>query len=1282
MLIGIVRVGDVVAERFELLSLAGSGGMGAVFRARDLQDAREVALKVQRGGITPEEVLRFEREAQVLEQVRHPCVVEHVAHGKTARNQAWIAMEWIDGEDLHTRLKRGRLTIEESLELASGLASALAAAHERGVVHRDVKPHNVMLAGGDPRAPKLLDFGVARVELDSSIADLTEVGQIVGTPAYMAPEQARADATVDARADVFSLGCVMYACLSGRAPFVGENLVALLTKVLFTDVPRVSSSVRDVAPPLDELVALMMSKDRERRPRDGVAVLRALRMIDAPRAAYPQRSPSVRPGALGAREQRWACVLVAAMDAATIMQGARAERTEVDAASGLFTVVRQSGARLEVLANGSHVVVWSGTGTTVDASRAAARAALAVREALGEVPIGLASGRASTDDAQPVGAAVERAAALADRSTGEVLVDEELARMLAGRFDLERRGDSFVLGAERDARFDARTLLGKPTPCVGRDVELATLAAMFAECVEEGVAAAALVTGDVGIGKSRVRYEFARALQASHPAARIWSAQGDVVSEGAVFGVAAALVRDACGVGLGETKSAVRAKIVARVSEHVPPADRARVASRLCEMAGAPWESEVDEALANGRREPIVMGDQLRVAWEDFLVAECADAPVVLVIEDLQWADRASVALVDRALRNFGKRPWMVIGVGRPEIAERLPKLWADHGVRESSLGPLKDRAAERLVRAVLGDGHQAERVARIVERAAGNAYVLEELVRAEAEGHGDAVPETVLAMVEARLLRLGAESRRVLRAASVYGARFEARGVAAVLEDTTGEETLESLVAQEWLASLPNGGYAFRQATVRDAAYATWVEDEARLAHLRAAEWLEAGSEGEAATVADHFERAEAEGRAAAWWTKAAEQALEGNDFAAALVRADRAIACGVQGEALARSWLAKVEAHSWRGDSVALLESARAAANVPDASVDVRAEATRWIVVGGQRLARRDVVSEAVARLSETVDAHGERPRVLVAALAGSTAAFAAGDRDAAEALAEKADRAAERIAAPDALLRAWVLTTDVYRTHTRHESETYARGGLAAARALAEAGAVRRACVQRGNAGYGLLLLGAHREAIDVLEEALAEATRLGVPRAAAVTQHNLGLALSRCGDHAGAERAERAAIEFAIGGKDKHWEALSRDYLARILVNAGRAAEAEAEARKAAELLPPAQHSGVVWVSLADALLARGDAQRRAEALELVRRAHATLVAGASQLHDEPSIIWRVYIDALEANGMHDEAAAARERARAWLVESAAHIDSEHYRHTFLYEEPDNARIMAR
>ncbi|MEO6572917.1 MAG: serine/threonine-protein kinase, partial [Polyangiaceae bacterium] len=259
----------LVAGRFELGPSIGAGGMGAVYAAVDRMTGEKVAVKVLRGQSASDRE-RFAREARVLSELRHPGVVRYIAHGSAMDEAPYLAMEWLDGEDLGQRLQREGLSYSQTVKMITRVADTLSAAHARGIIHRDLKPSNLYLPGGDIERVKLLDFGIARV--GAAVTHGTKHGSILGTPAYMSPEQARGDRALDARTDVFALGCVMFECLTGQPPFVGEHVLAVLAKILLEESPHAREVRASIPEPLDRLVARMMNKSADLRPESAAAV--------------------------------------------------------------------------------------------------------------------------------------------------------------------------------------------------------------------------------------------------------------------------------------------------------------------------------------------------------------------------------------------------------------------------------------------------------------------------------------------------------------------------------------------------------------------------------------------------------------------------------------------------------------------------------------------------------------------------------------------------------------------------------------------------------------------------------------------------------------------------------------------------------------------------------------------------------------------------------------------------------------------------------------------------
>jgi eukaryotic-like serine/threonine-protein kinase len=303
----------------------------------------------------------------------------------------------------------------------------------------------------------------------------------------------------------------------------------------------------------------------------------------------------------------------------------------------------------------------------------------------------------------------------------------------------------------------------------------------------------------------------------------------------------------------------------------------------------------------------------------EWIGAEARRRPLLIALEDLHWGDPATVNYLARALREHPELPWMVLALARPEVDEVFPKLWSDAAPRRMDLPALGRRAAEQLVRAVLGDDVSAETLGRIIERAGGNAFYLEELIRHAAEGGGE-LPDTVLAMVQSRLEGLEPEARRVLQVASVFGETFREAGVEALLGGESAPMDvggwLEHLVDVELLehnhgADAGPGELTFRHALVRDAAYALIADGDKRAAHLAAAEWLEQQPAIGPHVLIEHFERAGAPEHAVRHYLHAAREADAAGDFEASCSLCERGRNAGAEGEV--RGELGLIEGYAW---------------------------------------------------------------------------------------------------------------------------------------------------------------------------------------------------------------------------------------------------------------------------------------------------------------------------------------------------------------------------------
>jgi serine/threonine protein kinase len=256
-------------SHFEILEKLGEGDMGVLYKARDLRLNRQVAVKVlpEQAVTSPDRQARFEQEAKAASALNHPNIIT-IHEIDTAAGVTFIAMEFVDGRTLDQVIARRGLRFTEALKYAVQITDALAAAHGIGIVHRDLKPANIMIAGKGQI--KVLDFGLAKLTpsatapSDATVTIQSDTGLLVGTAAYMSPEQAQAQ-PIDVRSDIFSFGVVLYEMLTGRRPFAGDTKLSILNAVVNQEPPPVKQIVEGLPPELDRIAARCLRKDPARR---------------------------------------------------------------------------------------------------------------------------------------------------------------------------------------------------------------------------------------------------------------------------------------------------------------------------------------------------------------------------------------------------------------------------------------------------------------------------------------------------------------------------------------------------------------------------------------------------------------------------------------------------------------------------------------------------------------------------------------------------------------------------------------------------------------------------------------------------------------------------------------------------------------------------------------------------------------------------------------------------------------------------------------------------------
>ena len=1310
-------VGRIVAGRFELERQAGAGGMGTIYCARDLTTGQRVAIKLL-NLLEGRGAERFDAESEILAELAHPAIVRHVAHGVTENGERYLAMEWLQGEDLGARLGRSEddpLTPSDSLILIRRAAEALAYTHPRGIVHRDIKPENLFLPEGDVSRLKLLDFGIARMARAGR--RLTATGSVVGTPGYMAPEVLRGVEESVANADIFSLGCVLFHCLSGRPAFEAEDPTALMAKILLQDAPRLREFVPQIPESLEQLLVRMLEKDPSARPADGAALVVALdalpQTLDLELGERPQR----RRLSLTASEQRIACVVMAgpsdiSRKSAEPGQGPPGKTLHVGMASVVGDAIPVAipssstpidprltelesvlslahGARTHALPDGTLVVTMSDVGKPKDHVTSAARCALLMRTALPGVPIVVATGPGRFSAWSVAGEVIDVGARLLRvTAPGAIRLDDVAAGLLDVRFEVEKDGPSRFLKNEREAFATNSVLLGKNTDFVGRGREISMLTNLHASVITESTAAAVLVTGPAGIGKSRLRQEFVDWVRRQPDHTEILFGAGDSLSSGGPFGMLGRALRRSAGIHDSESLDVRRAKLRERVARHVEPASRTRIAAFLGELAGTTFADDFSDVLRSARQSAQLMSDGIRRAWEDWLAAECKAGPVLILLEDLHWGDLGTVTLVDAALRTLRESPLMVMAFARPDVTATFPDLWSERELQTIRLAPLSRKAAEKLVREALGTKTDPTVIAQVVERADGNAFFLEELIRARAEGRGGTLPNSVLGTVQSRLDAEGADIKRVLRAASIFGERFNGDDVVALLGGPREAENirawLDHIEARELIARAAEprsaGGvaYVFSHALVREAAYAMLTEDDRVLGHRLAGDWLEPLDVADPMTLAEHFRRGEEPSRAVRWYHKAAEQALNANDLAAAIERAGLGLSCGAGGELAGALRLTQAEAHLWRGELDRAEERAREAVGELTPGTSAWLRANGQVVIAAAKRGDLDRVEAQVQLVTSTLPEFGARNAEIVCLSWAANYLIFGGRVTAAENLLLMIGDLAGDLSEVDAQAVALVRQVNATRASSRGELGTCVREFREALAAFEQAGDLRNACAVRSNLAYIYSELGDFERAETALRAALEAADRMGLHDVTAQVQHNLGRVLEWRGQLIEARALEQKAVDSFAKQGDPRLEGVARAYLAEIALDGGQTREAEHEASVAMQLLKVAPSLRVPATAIwARALVALHQPREGLAAAEEAFRALATL----GDIEEGEAMVRLAYAECLIANGANNEANIVLRNARDRLLSRASRITEDTWRERFLHDVPSHKKTLS-
>jgi serine/threonine protein kinase/tetratricopeptide (TPR) repeat protein len=980
--------GKRVAQ-YTVLEALGAGAMGRIYKARDERLGRYVALKFLPAhlGAEPSARRRLLLEARAAAALDHSniCTIHEI--GATEDGQQFIAMTLYDGETLQARLTRGALALADVVAIGLQIANGLAKAHEHGVIHRDVKPSNIMLLADG--TVKILDFGIARIE---DVPAAAQDGMALGTVAYMSPEQARGDA-VDARTDIWSFGVVLYEMLAGVRPFRGDSTQELRQRVLTSDLRGIDRVCPGLPAAVNALLARALARNVAERyasmaqmADDLAALVPANHRHPARRAGEIPGADAVDDGTLSTSgERRRAAVLVSTLsDYVSLIEQLTPPKLEELAAGlrGIAADVAQHHGGLVNRVSGEEIVCVFGIPVAhEDDDLRAVRAALELHSRVQELSgrnagdlrdelrlqSGVHSGRLVArrlaespgryDVKGPAAQVAARLASLARRDT--ILVSPECQRLIAPFMETAPY-ESFVLHADTasttvyrvvgesglQTRLEAAEREGL-TPYTGRRAELASLESLFAQA-RVGRGQIAFVVGEAGVGKSRLLHELrTRVIDTGTPVlparCRSYGGVSPYLPFIEILKAGLGLQEEARPFNLEEVAARIRA-IDPALDRFVPlylhilaiPAEAYPLPRHF---RGDHLQSAVPEALAS------------------ILSRLYAGGPRVFLLEDWHWSDAGSRETLRRLSEIIASHALLIVVTTRPD-ERSLIEVSANE--TRLDLPPLDFENSLVIMTRVMHVQHVSDELARrLFERTGGNPFFLEEMCRALVEqgsvaardGEGLAVigklqlPDTVQAVIRTRLDSLDRQALELLRVASVIGRDFNVELLVEVMgAEADPMRAIERLVTAGLIqGAVFEGSYRFKHALTQEVTYDSLLEHQRRGLHELVGYAMERTHAGlideQAELLAHHFSRAEVWAVAVRYGRRAADRASALSQFADALIMIDRV-----------HEWVVRLREDDERADLLA----------------DVLLQQERLCETLGQRGRQERIVDELISQLA----------------------------------------------------------------------------------------------------------------------------------------------------------------------------------------------------------------------------------------------------------------------------------------------------------------------------
>jgi serine/threonine protein kinase/tetratricopeptide (TPR) repeat protein len=893
-----IKVGTIVAGKYEILEKLGQGGMGVVFKAKDKKLNRPVALKFLVPGLTanPELKRMFIQEARSASSTEHQNICTIYEIDETADGQIYIGMPLYRGETVKEKIQKGPLPLDEAIGITTQLAQGLSRAHHHAVVHRDIKPANIMVTNDG--VVKILDFGLAKFAGQS---DSTKFAQVVGTVSYMSPEQARGD-DVDHRTDLWSAGVVFYEMLTGQIPFKGDTERAYVHSILNDHPPPPTGIREDIPEEAEEIVFKCLEKtpqDRYATADDLLEALVKLKGTLAKKATRDVIGVVSAPEQTRETERRLATVMFAEISGYSEMLKAVDVEEAPQVISRCLAMLNSSclkyGGQVDKITENTLMVVFGVPQSVEDAPKKAINAAIELRESLARfnqeeglkrplaIQIGIHTGTVIAGPLGPgdargysiMGEPVELALELKDASPqGEITVGLLTFRSTKNEFDYQEL-KPIVPKDRREPIPVYRLLSGKArvhrarlgsermifSEMVGRSRELDKLKLHVLKAIN-GEGSIVNIIGEAGIGKSRLIAELTQQGESK----RVNFLIGRALSFGQnlSFHPLIDILKNWAAIAEDDTPLNSFQKLEQAIRS-VYPEGVAEVFPFIATLMGikiAGQDAKRIEAVAGESLEKLIMKN-----LRELIVKAAASRPIVFVIEDLHWADLSSIELLGSLCRLAENNRILFINVFRPNyedtserllktIRTRYPKLASD-----IILEPLDDTQCGTLIDNLLHTKDLPEHIMGLIaKRAEGNPFFIEEVARSfiddgvveKKNGHffvtekidSVIIPETVHDVIMARVDKLDEQTKSLLKIASVIGRYFFYSILTEVAKSVREiDDKLEYLKEIQLIRERRRRAeieYLFKHALARESVYSSILLKKRKELHLSVARSIE----------------------------------------------------------------------------------------------------------------------------------------------------------------------------------------------------------------------------------------------------------------------------------------------------------------------------------------------------------------------------------------------------------------------------------------------------------